>query len=123
MDGRSVRAVAAGLGTLGAIMFAVWRINLALPPPDSMPSPWAVLAASLLMGLAAEIPAGYVTARLSPRFPVRHAVAVAASAVALGGAFMSGAGLASFVGGAFLNAFQAPGILLGAWLQARGGDG
>ena len=36
----------AGLATLVAILFAAWRVNLALPPPDTLPAPMTVLMVS-----------------------------------------------------------------------------
>lgn len=120
MQGRSLIAVFAGLVVLAAVMLVEWRIVVALPAPIALPSPSTTLLRIVAMGLLAEVPAGYLTARLSPSFPFRHAFAVAVSAGLIGGAVMSITGLSTFSLAAGLNLLQAPGILLGAWLQARG---
>ena len=118
LRGRSVLAVILGLGTLLGLLFVLQRIQVAIPPPSQMPGPVTIVAASLLVGLLSELPAGYVAGLLAPSRPLVHAAVVA---------FLGAVGLAAFVaqrGTPFSWAFalgtlQAPAIMVGAWLATR----
>ncbi len=118
LRGRSVLAVISGLSTLLGLLFVLQRVQVAIPPPQQMPGPATIVAASLLVGLLSELPAGYVVGLLAPTKPLVHAAVVA---------FLGALGLAAFVaqrGTPFtwafaLGALQAPAIMLGAWFATR----
>ncbi len=119
LSGRSLASVLLGLGTLFGLLVALWRIQVALPPPSQMPGPVTVVLGALLVGLLSQVPAGYVTGRTARDRPIVHACVVASVGAVVVGAFVAQRGSTPFVWGLALGALQTPAILLGAWLADR----
>lgn len=121
---RSIIAVMAGVGVLILIAFVsgyVTRTLFGLGPGSAVGFTPSLALGSLAIGLLAEIPGGWVTARLSPSRPYLHAVALVLflSAFAAVTVFDGFAGLGQAGRVAAANLVQLPGVLLGAWLGAR----
>jgi hypothetical protein len=80
---RSVIAVIAGYGLAILLVFAFFGIRAALLGPDAVPGTAGALA-SLVWAFVVAILAGWLTARLAPSEPMRHAVWLIALSVTVG---------------------------------------
>ncbi|MFT3915563.1 MAG: hypothetical protein QM704_16050 [Anaeromyxobacteraceae bacterium] len=126
MKGRSVLAVVAGLVATAALSIAA---DQALHSAGVYP-PWGARMSDGLFGLATAyrvaftVLGGWITARLAPARPMRHAAWLAAIGTLLGLAGLAVAVANPDLGPRWypvaLVVTAAPCVLLGAWLRARG---
>jgi len=80
---RSVLAVVAGYILAVLLVFAFFGVRAAILGPQSVPGTTGAIL-SLLWGLVVAATAGWLTARLAPSEPMRHAAWLVALSVTLG---------------------------------------
>lgn len=122
---RSIGAVLAGFATVVILSIATDEIMHAtgIIPRGAMWNPWHNLLA-LAYRCAATVAGGWVTARLAPRNPIRHAVILGfiGTAAGIAGVMATwdmGLGPRWYPIAVAVTGF--PCCLLGGWLRARGG--
>lgn len=80
---RSFIAVIAGYGLAILLVFGFFGIRAAIVGPDTVPGTAGALV-SLAWGLVVAVAAGWLTARLAPSEPMRHAVWLIALSLTVG---------------------------------------
>jgi hypothetical protein len=126
---KSVRALLAGLAVLTVTSFAIefsvepllrWAFPTALPNPAALGQNVWVWTGSAVYSLLCVALGGYVCARLAPRAPVPHAMALGLAQAGLTVlAMFALPHLATVTQWLLLAALAIPAATSGGWLQAR----